>query len=284
MSYFSLLPKDLKELLLLYVADRDIAIVMTIAEFKSLFDYESGTFWKLKVKEQYPSDYRKDMPPLYYLNVATSNMTRKIRHETNLIIGEYSSDPNYINLSNQEATLRLQLENTYSAMNKIREQYRAIAEQHNTQNLLQQHTISRNFTLHYFDDKPTLIKHYFFYYFDNSDSLKVSDWLDLLSSPNMRAKLFKRLHKSFGKLHNGTLIGIGPIKKKPDILMYIYQTAPDKEQVDYEYTVMPDSSSKYKIILPNRFIEDMRQLGLSGGEINNTYNLPFKISDSDIYF
>jgi len=274
MLYFSLFPKELRELFLLYVADRDIVTLLPFDEFKSLFDYISGTFWKLKVKEQYPNDYRENMPPLYYLNKATTHMEDNIANAALKLLRLYKDDPEYIELQKQRNAITKQIDNINSNLRNIERKYDQEANIYNNSPKLYSYAKQHRYVIRIINNEYNLIK-IFFNYYRYADYL--DRWLNLL--PN-REEVIGILQTNFSDLDNGTLIGIGTIKNKPDVLIYIYKNSSQTNKFNYDYSIRIDD----KLALPTQFIDDMRQLALSANQILNSYNLPFKISDSDIYF
>lgn len=268
-SYFYLLPSDLKLLLLLYVPNRDIVTLLNVSDFKSLLNYESGSFWKIKVRTQYPTDFKENMPQLYYFNKATRHMEQDIKNRSSAIFIAYEFDDEYIKIVDQLRTLE-------TAKNRIENEYQAQSLQYNNSIELRQYAKNHNYTLQNYDGKSILVKQHFQSFTPQFGKSDIQRWYNLLTTGSV-SDIIAELTENHPRVLNGTVFtiyGEDPDRELPYFLVYINKI---DDTYIIDYTIIDN-----KIILPTRFINDMRQLGLSVDEIDKKYNLSFVISESDI--
>lgn len=317
MLYFNFVPLDLKDILLLYIPDKDIDTMMGLSEFTNSFSYRHGRFWKLKMQNHYPQDFKENMPFLYYKNKTIQNIIKELERVSWGIEENYKLDCNYLKAKEKIKTYKLRLDRLKSKLNRdtkyrenrqvcidtlnlqlnnvkeekehIKEKYKNIATLYAYPPRLQYY-VEHPMTLQNLDGKYVYVTHNFIFKMiqtrtpiqrDLYSLLLENDHLDRLTKQDILNNIEQDC-----RLCNGLLLtltstdSLGRINVKYGTLyINIYVFKSSNSEYDFDYSKKPLG----KMVFPTRFLQDMKQLAISGRDIWLKYQFPFNILESDAY-
>lgn len=266
MSYINCLPNELKELLLLYISDREIVELLCFPEFVSTFQ---SKFWKRKLNERLPNEYRDNMDPLYYINKVTQTMETNIIKDVNIVKTNYIIDREHMDLSGRILQLKLEIENLEEKRSQIEKEYSLRAKNYDNTAKLKSY-IERCNSVHCFR-YMALQQHI--------KRIGVDWYVEFSSSTKTSMLNLLKLSAKLTNLQNSLLFGIVTADDsclRPIFLIYIFLNEDNK--LDYDYSIVQE----YVMSLPKKFIENMISLNLNAKDIMTKYELPFIITDSDL--
>ena len=93
MSYFALLPLDLRKLLVIYLPTVDLIPLLENRNFVRAL--EDDNVWKERIKYHYPQDYYDNLPPSYYRIRESKNYLEKLRTQIHLLSTYIGSHTEY---------------------------------------------------------------------------------------------------------------------------------------------------------------------------------------------
>ena len=93
MSYFALLPLDLRKLLVIYLPTVDLIPLLENRNFVRAL--EDDNVWKKRINYHYPQDYYDNLPPSYYRIRESKNYLEKLRNQMHLLSSYIGSHIEY---------------------------------------------------------------------------------------------------------------------------------------------------------------------------------------------